>query len=88
LNKHALISALREKTDISKPEAASIVNLIFDNMANTLASGDRVEIGWRSGDYVAFMSRNTKAMLAGILKQGLKCQSNPRNCRFSRQAGN
>ena len=30
--------------DLSKSEAASIVDLFFDNMAEALASGDRVEI--------------------------------------------
>ena len=64
MNKQELISALREKTDISKPEAASIVNLIFDNMANTLACGDRVEIrglcSFHVKEYESYIGRNPK----------------------------
>ena len=44
VNKLELISALRQKMDLSKPEAAKIVDLFFDNMADALARGNRVEI--------------------------------------------
>ena len=44
MNKLELISVLIEKTDISKSEAAGVINLVFDKMSDTLASGDRVEI--------------------------------------------
>ncbi len=44
MNKLELIAALREKTDLSKSEAACVVDHFFDRMADTLAGGDRVEI--------------------------------------------
>ncbi len=44
MNKLELISALRVQADLSKAEAASVVDLFFDNMADTLARGDRVEV--------------------------------------------
>jgi nucleoid DNA-binding protein len=39
LNKLELISALREKTDLSKPEASTVVELFVGNMADALAGG-------------------------------------------------
>ena len=44
MNKLELVSALREKADISRPEASKVVDLFVDNMADALVRGDRVEI--------------------------------------------
>ena len=44
MNKIDLIQTLSTTTDISKIEAAKIVNLFFNQMAATLEKGDRVEI--------------------------------------------
>ena len=44
MNKLELIKALKESNGLSKSEAATIVDLFFNEMANTLAKGDRVEI--------------------------------------------
>ena len=44
MNKFKLISALREKAYLSKPEATTVVDLFVDNMADALVRGDRVEI--------------------------------------------
>lgn len=44
MNKLELISALREKSDMSKPEASTVVELFVDNMADALGREDRVEI--------------------------------------------
>jgi integration host factor subunit beta len=52
LNKLELISALKEQTNLSKAEAAAVVDLFFDNMAETLAGGDRVEIRGLCSFYV------------------------------------
>ncbi len=64
LNKLELISALREKVDISKTEAANVVNLFFDNMADVLSRGDRVEIrglcSFFVKEYDAYTGRNPK----------------------------
>jgi integration host factor subunit beta len=65
LNKLELISALREKTDISKSDAAKVVEHFFDNMANTLALGDRVEIrglcSFHVKKYKSYVGRNPKS---------------------------
>ena len=64
MNKLELISALREQMDLSKPDAASIVDLIFDKMAEALARGDRVEIRGLCSFYVkeydSYVGRNPK----------------------------
>ena len=44
MNKLELIKTLRNECQISKNEAAAVVDLFFDQMANALAKGDRVEI--------------------------------------------
>ena len=44
MNKLELISKLRNKCQISKKEAATIVDLFFDKISTALAEGDRVEI--------------------------------------------
>ena len=44
MNKLELIDTLRDECQISKKEAAKIVDLFFNEMANALAKGDRVEI--------------------------------------------
>ena len=44
MNKLELINTMRNECQISKKEAATIVDLFFNKMANALAKGDRVEI--------------------------------------------
>ena len=44
MNKLELIRNLKEECQISKKEAAVVVDLFFSEMANALAEGDRVEI--------------------------------------------
>ncbi len=44
MNKLELIAALKSKAGISKSEAATVVQILFDDMAEALARGDRVEI--------------------------------------------
>jgi len=44
MNKLELISALRNICQISKNEAATIVDLFFGKVSEALAEGDRVEI--------------------------------------------
>jgi len=52
MNKIDLIQILSTTTDISKIEAAKIVNLFFEQMATTLEKGDRVEIRGLCSFYV------------------------------------
>ena len=44
MNKLELVLELSREAKITKPEAAKIIQIFFDEMANALAVGDRVEI--------------------------------------------
>ena len=44
MNKIDLIQALKDSNHLSKSEAEAVINLFFDQMAEALAQGDRVEI--------------------------------------------
>ncbi len=44
MNKLELISTLKTEANISKAEAATVVEVFFDHMADALARGERVEI--------------------------------------------
>ena len=64
MNKMELIDTLRLEAEITKSEAAAVVNLFFKEMANALAEGDRVEIRGLCSFYVkkykAYAGRNPK----------------------------
>ena len=64
MNKIDLIKNLSTTTDISKIEAAKIVNLFFEQMATTLEKGDRVEIrglcSFYAREYEGYTGRNPK----------------------------
>ena len=72
MNKLELISALKTRTDISKSEAAKVVEVFFDNMANTLAGGDRVEIrglcSFYVKEYKSYTGRNPKTGEKVVIK--------------------
>ena len=63
MNKLELINVLRNECKISKKEAATVVDLFFNEIANALAVGDRVEIRGLCSFYVkkykAYAGRNT-----------------------------
>ena len=44
MNKLDLTAALKNEAELTKSEAAEVVNLFFNEMANALTDGDRVEI--------------------------------------------
>jgi len=44
MNKLELIQALKHATDLTKSEAAAVVEIFFNEMADALAKGERVEI--------------------------------------------
>ncbi|RJP80303.1 MAG: integration host factor subunit beta [Desulfobacteraceae bacterium] len=64
MNKLELIDALRSETKISKPEAAKIVDLFFNEMSEALAKDDRVEIrglcSFFVKQYGSYTGRNPK----------------------------
>lgn len=64
MNKLELISALKNEAEISKTEAARIVQIFFDSMSEAMARGERVEIRGLCSFYVkkykSYMGRNPK----------------------------
>lgn len=64
MNKLELISALKNEADISKAEAAEVVQIFFDSMTDALVSGDRVEIrglcSFFVKEYKSYTGRNPK----------------------------
>jgi integration host factor subunit beta len=64
MNKLELISALKNKANLSKSESAKIVQLFFDNMAEALVRGERVEIrglcSFFVKKYKSYTGRNPK----------------------------
>jgi integration host factor subunit beta len=64
MNKLDLIAALRNEAKLTKSEAAAVVDLFFNEMANALAEGDRVEIRGLCSFYVkkykAYAGRNPR----------------------------
>jgi len=72
MNKLELISALKARTDISKSEAARVVEVFFDNMTDTLAVGDRVEIrglcSFYVKEYKSYTGRNPKTGEKVVIK--------------------
>ncbi len=64
MNKLELIKALRDECQISKKEAAAIVDIFFDQISTALAEGDRVEIrglcSFFVKEYQSYQGRNPK----------------------------
>ena len=64
MNKLELIQALKDATDLSKSEAAAVVDIFFNEMADTLTKGDRVEIrglcSFFVQEYSSYTGRNPK----------------------------
>ena len=64
MNKSGLIEALQKETGLSKTKAEMIVRVFFDEIANALARGDRIEIrGFCSifvKAYTGYTGRNPK----------------------------
>ena len=64
MNKLELIQALKNATDLTKPEAADVVDIFFNEMADELAKGGRVEIrglcSFHIREYGSYTGRNPK----------------------------
>jgi len=62
MNKLDLIATLKNETELTKSEAAAVVDLFFNEMANALADGDRVEIrglcSFFVKEYKSYQGRN------------------------------
>ena len=78
MNKLELISALKTEANISKSEAAKVVQILFDNMANALARGKRVEIR----GLCSFFVKNYKSYTGRNPKTGKKVIIRPKKLPF------
>ncbi len=72
MNKLELISTLKNKADISKAEAAEVVEIFFNSMAESLADGQRVEIrglcSFFVKEYKSYTGRNPKTGAKVLIK--------------------
>lgn len=64
MNKLELISALKTEAGISKSDAARVVQIFFDSMADAMAKGERIEIrglcSFFVKTYKSYTGRNPK----------------------------
>jgi integration host factor subunit beta len=64
MNKIDLIQALKDSNNLSRSEAETVINLLFDQMAEALAQGERLEIrglcSFFVKEYKAYTGRNSK----------------------------
>lgn len=72
MNKLELISALQTKAKISKPEAAKVVQVLFDSLADAMVRGERVEIrglcSFFVKNYKSYSGRNPKTGEKVVIK--------------------
>jgi integration host factor subunit beta len=78
MNKLELISALRDEVDISKSEAARVVQIFFESMAQAMTHGDRVEIR----GLCSFFVKEYKSYLGRNPKTGQKVKIKPKRLPF------
>jgi len=72
MNKLELISALKAEANMSKAEAAKVVQIFFDNMSEAMARGERVEIrglcSFFIKEYKSYTGRNPKTGARVMIK--------------------
>jgi len=78
MNKLELIATLKNEANISKAEAARIVEIFFGNMADALAKGERVEIR----GLCSFFVKNYKSYIGRNPKTGEKVEITPKKLPF------
>ena len=78
MNKLELISALKTEANISKTEAAKVVQVFFDSMAKAMARGERVEIR----GLCSFFVKNYKSYTGRNPKTGQKVLIEPKKLPF------
>ena len=78
MNKLDLISELKTEANISKQEAARVVQLVFDHMAEAMARGERVEIR----GLCSFFVKNYKSFTGRNPKTGEKVTIKPKRLPF------
>ena len=64
MNKLELISALKDRADLTKSEAAEVIKLFFDSLSEAFKDGERVEIrgfcSFHIKKYKSYTGRNPK----------------------------
>jgi integration host factor subunit beta len=64
MNKLELISTLKERANLTKAEAAEVIRLFFDSLAESFIKGERVEIrglcSFYIKEYKSYTGRNPK----------------------------
>jgi integration host factor subunit beta len=78
MNKLELISALKAEANMSKAEAAKVVQIFFDNMADAMARGERVEIR----GLCSFFIKEYKSYTGRNPKTGTRVQIKPKRLPF------
>ena len=78
MNKLDLISALKIEANISKAEAAGVVQLFFDHIAEALERGERVEIR----GLCSFFVKNYNSYIGRNPKNGEKVMIKPKRLPF------
>lgn len=78
MNKLEMISALKKEANISKSEAARVVQIFFDSMADSLAKEERIEIR----GLCSFFIKNYKSYTGRNPKTGEKVQIQPKKLPF------
>jgi integration host factor subunit beta len=78
MNKLELISELKTQANISKSEAAKVVHIFFENIADAMKSGERVEIR----GLCSFFVKNYKSYTGRNPKTGEKVLIKPKRLPF------
>ncbi len=78
MNKLELVSALKNEANISKSDAAKVIQIFFDSMADAMAKGERVEIRGLCSFYV----KNYKSYTGRNPKTGEKVVIRPKKLPF------
>ena len=78
MNKAGLVEALRKETGLSRVKAEQVVELFFDQIADALARGDRVEIR----GFCSFLVKAYRAYVGRNPKTGEAIQVEPKKLPF------
>ncbi len=64
MNKLELISTLKDRANLTKSEAADVIKIFFDSLADAFVKGERVEIrglcSFHIKEYKSYVGRNPK----------------------------
>ena len=78
MNKSELIDTVRKETGLTTTKAMKVVDLLFDEMSNALATGDRVEIR----DFCSIYVKNYKGYAGRNPMTGEPSQVSPKKLPF------